>query len=204
MNADTFHKLMAVRQARLIPTDGLVTYLPMNVTTYKGVPCRSFTTATSISVNNTGSSILNYTFTFWLCPTTAERHMYAFYDGTNKHITVNSGIIQMHSYNPTVDLTATNTLDNWNFVAYTSYDTTKGTKTYGTNRMQVNDTVKSDTQDSARLIGIRLSTSATLSTKLSSLSEYYFEGYMAGFRLYNRALTDDEINALRKEFSPTA
>lgn len=192
MNAALFHKLMAIREKRIIPTDGLELYNPLNTTTYQGVPCRNLTSKGSIAIGRNDSL---FTLSFWCNPDSTGRYMYALYGGSiNVYTAVTSdGGMESYNYQPRLRLTIPDATGHWHFVLHMHDPVNKRLL------LQIDDTIK--TVDGDEDFGnSSLSSSSCLSI---SNEDSFFSGYLAGLRLYSRALSDNERMALRHEFTPT-
>lgn len=190
MNAALFHKLMAIREKRIIPTDGLELYKPLNTTTYQGVPCVNLTSKRSIAIGRNDSL---FTLSFWCNPDSTERYMYALYGGSiNVNTAVmNNGRLRSHNYSPTLNLEIPDATGHWHFVLH-MHDTVNKRLL-----LQIDDTIKTADGEFGQA-----SLSSTSSLSISN-DDKFFSGYFAGLRLYSRALSDNERMALRHEFTPT-
>jgi len=158
--------------------------------------CASFNgTTDDIAVSNTGAlptGAAARTFSFWMRPNALQTKTAVGY-GTSATdqlwdiLLVNNGIIGLHHYGNSVTdqfPNTTYTVGEWQYVVFT-YD---GTSV----RSYINGVYK-DTYT------VSLNTTDSGSLKIASgiYSNYhYFNGYLDDVRVYNRALSKDEITAL--------
>ena len=225
MNAALFHKLMAIREKRIIPTDGLVFYMPMKDTIKKAIvngaevkSAEYFTNANDVSFttdSNIPCTCFNgntwlyhlpvvaseYTMTLWFKPQVKtlingnETSHYAVYlNGEDYAMVKTTGSTTIHWGGSTGSASA----DTWHFLAFKCSSEGK--------YVRLDD-----------VIGQKGTKSVALNNNLSIAGGGYvnihygelqtngneFKGYMAGLRIFNRVLSDEEIEALRHEFTPT-
>lgn len=235
MNAETFHKLMAIRQRRIIPTDGLVFYMPMDKTitkatvngvdgvtsytnayglsdvtfeTIQGVPCATVIGTTRLYNVKIPGCGYQYTLSFWARPA-EDGGGYLYYKTANFSISGGSKKIIMHNYRTYTEkdggsipnFSVSGLVGKWAFCCVrldkannALFRQIGSHKKYG---YQAEDQVALST---GSLFGA--STGVTSLDTGETVYSYY-KGSMAGLRVYNRALADDEITALSREFTPT-
>lgn len=197
---------IAVKEQSAIPDDGLIFYaslseesstaetgqtLTKNGTityqTYKGIPCAHFSSA------YISSQLLDYvtpypmTFAIWAAPdTTNSRALWSF--SNDKPLMYWNG--SYHVYEPDCNVSAANVGD-WHHIAWS---------------------INSDRSSTYYFDGVAMGTVTSSNTSaIKSLCIGYrngyqpqWIGYLAGFRIYNRALSEDEISALASEHTPEA
>lgn len=226
MNAALFHKLMAIREKRIIPTDGLVFYMPMKDTITKAIvngaevkSAEYFANASDVSFT-TDSNIpctcfngntwlyhlpvtaTEYTMTLWFKP-----QVKTLTDGTTKsHYAVYTSGVDYAIVNTTGSTTIrwggstgfASTDIKWHFLAfkyssqasYVRVDDVTGSK--GSSQAPLNNNLSIAGGGDVNIMYGQLQTNGN-----------EFKGYMAGLRIFNRVLSDEEIEALRHEFTPT-
>ena len=225
MNAALFYKLMAIREKRIIPTDGLVFYMPMKDTIKKAIvngaevkSAEYFTNANDVSFTtdstipctyfNGNTWLYNlpvvaseYTMTLWFKP-----QVKTLTDGTTtSHYAVYYNVASYAMVNTTGSTTirwasspGSASADTWHFLAckyspkdggYARVDDVTGSK--GGSQAPLNNDLSIAGGGDVNIMYGQLQTNG---------NEY--KGYMAGLRIFNRVLSDDEIEALRHEFTP--
>ena len=195
-----------------IPTDGLVLYVPLSsssaaaetgqlldfggsgfsYSTVNGIPCCNFSGAGYVDVDLGGTDGMptgNLSISYWVKFTGSEWGIIYTQPGLNTG--VDSTSLSFGNYTAWGVGATTNTA-NWHHFAVTRENDTIKVYLDGT-------LANSDTQS--------LNVSAYL-CRLGAHNDYSdaypFVGYLAGLRVYSRALTAAEITALAGEFTPTA
>ena len=225
MNAALFHKLMAIREKRIIPTDGLVFYMPMKDTIKKAIvngaevkSAEYFTNANDVSFttdSNIPCTCFNgntwlyhlpvvaseYTMTLWFKPQvktltdgTTTSHYAVYYPTTGTVAVTSTGSTTIHWGGSSRTASA----DTWHFLAckyslegsYVRVDDVTGSK--GSSQAPLNNDLNIAGGGYVNIMYGQLQTNGN-----------EFKGYMAGLRIFNRVLSDEEIEALRHEFTPT-
>ena len=224
MNAALFHKLMAIREKSIMPTDGLVFYMPMKDTIKKAIvngaevkSAEYFTNANDVSFTtdsnipctcfNGNTWLYNlpvvaseYTMTLWFKPqvktliTGNETSHYAVYLNGEDYAMVKTTGSTTIHWGGS---TGSASADTWHFLAFKCSSEGK--------YVRLDD-----------VIGQKGTKSVALNNNLSIAGGGYvnihygelqlngneFKGYMAGLRIFNRVLSGAEIEALRHEFTP--
>ena len=224
MNAALFHKLMAIREKRIIPTDGMVFYMPMKDTIKKAIvngaevkSAEYFTNANDVSFTTDSNIPCTYfNGNTWLChlPVVASEYTMTLWfkpqvktltDGTTtSHYAVYTSGVDYAIVNTTGSInirwggsSRTASADTWHFLAckyssegsYVRVDDATGSK--GSSQAPLNNDLSIAGGGYVNIMYGQLQTNG---------NEY--KGYMAGLRIFNRVLSDEEIEALRHEFIP--
>lgn len=197
---------IAVKEQSAIPEDGLIFYAPLQedkstaetgqaltkngtitYQTYKGIQCAHFSSA------YISSQLLDYvtpypmTFAIWAAPdTTNSRALWSF--SNDKPLMYWNG--SYHVYEPDCNVSAANVGD-WHHIAWS---------------------INSDRSSTYYFDGVAMGTVTSSNTSaIKSMCIGYrngnqpqWIGYLAGFRIYNRALSEDEISAIAGEYTPEA
>ena len=197
---------IAVKEQSAIPDDGLIFYaslseesstaetgqaLTKNGTityqTYKGIPCAHFSSAYILSQLSDYVTPYPMTFAIWAAPdTTDSRALWSF--SNDKPLMYWNG--SYHVYEPDHNVSAANVGD-WHHIAWS---------------------INSDRSSTYYFDGVAMGTVTSSNTSaIKSMCIGYrngyqpqWIGYLAGFRIYNRALSADEISALANEYTPEA
>lgn len=197
---------IALKEQSAIPDEGLVFYAPLQedkstaetgqaltkngmVTyqTYKGIPCAHFNSAYIASQFSDYITPYPMTFAIWAAPdTTNSRALWSF--SNDKPLMYWDG--KYHVYEPDCNVSAANVGD-WHHIAWS---------------------INSDRSSTYYFDGVAMGTTTSYNTSaIKSLCIGYrngyqpqWLGYLAGFRIYNRALSADEISALANEYTPEA
>ena len=197
---------IAVKEQSAIPEDGLIFYAPLQedkstaetgqaltkngtitYQTYKGIQCAHFSSA------YISSQLLDYvtpypmTFAIWAAPdTTNSRALWSF--SNDKPLMYWNG--SYHVYEPDCNVSAANVGD-WHHIAWSINSDRSSTYYF--------DGVAMGTVTSSNTSAIK---SMCIGYRNSSQPQWI--GYLAGFRIYNRALSEDEISAVAGEYTPEA
>jgi hypothetical protein len=212
--------LIVVRYANgLFPEDGLVFHASLNgdapnvaetgqslatigtvtYNTVDGIPCAYFDGNSYIQTSDAGfpEGISDRTLCVWFKPDNFQsgwKHAfgyggndfgYKFYSGIN-----NSGYVAVTQYG--AELTSVPATLNWQYV----------TIVYTNNAYHIY--VNGVLQNTGSLDTNTVLQDCRVGGSQNAASDEFFTGYVAGCRIYNRALTQDEINTLSNEFTPTA
>lgn len=197
---------IAVKEQSAIPEDGLIFYASLSeesstaetgqaltkngtVTyqTYKGIPCAYFDSAYIASQLSDYITPYPMTFAIWAAPnTTNSRALWSF--SNDKPLMYWDG--KYHVYEPDHAVSVANVGD-WHHIAWS---------------------INSDRSSTYYFDGIAMGTVTSSNTSaIKSMcigyrngSQPQWLGYLAGFRIYNRALSADEISALANEYTPEA
>ena len=196
---------IAVKEQSAIPADGLVFYaslseeantaetgqaLTKNGTityqTYKGIQCAHFSYAYISSQFSDYVTPYPMTFAIWAAPdTTDSLSLWSFENDKPLMYWHNRG--EYHVYAPDCNVSAANVGD-WHHIAWS---------------------INSDRSSTYYFDGVAMGTTTSNNTStIKSLCIGYrngeqpnWLGYLAGFRIYNRALSGDEISALANEYT---
>lgn len=197
---------IAVKEQSAIPDDGLIFYaslseesstaetgqaLTKNGTityqTYKGIQCAHFSSAYISSQFSDYIMPYPMTFAIWAAPdTTDSRALWSF--SNDKPLMYWNG--SYHVYDPDCNVSAANVGD-WHHIAWSINPDRSSTYYF--------DGVAMDTTTSNNT-----STIKSLCIGYRNGYQPQWVGYLAGFRIYNRALSADEISALANEYTPEA
>lgn len=197
---------IAVKEQSAIPDDGLIFYASLSeesstaetgqaltkngtVTyqTYKGIPCAYFDSAYIASQLSDYITPYPMTFAIWAAPnTTNSRALWSF--SNDKPLMYWNG--SYHVYEPDHNVSAANVGD-WHHIAWS---------------------INSDRSSTYYFDGVAMGTVTSSNTSaIKSMcigyrngSQPQWIGYLAGFRIYNRALSEDEISAIANEYTPEA
>lgn len=197
---------IAVKEQSAIPEDGLIFYASLSeesstaetgqaltkngtVTyqTYKGIPCAHFSSAYISSQLSDYVTPYPMTFAIWAAPdTTDSRALWSF--SNDKPLMYWNG--SYHVYEPDHNVSAANVGD-WHHIAWS---------------------INSDRSSTYYFDGVAMGTVTSSNTSaIKSMCIGYrngnqpqWIGYLAGFRIYNRALSEDEISAIAGEYTPEA
>lgn len=197
---------IAVKEQSAIPDDGLIFYaslseksstaetgqaLTKNGTityqTYKGIPCAHFSSAYISSQLSDYVTPYPMTFAIWAAPdTTDSRALWSF--SNDKPLMYWNG--SYHVYAPDHNVSAANVGD-WHHIAWS---------------------INSDRSSTYYFDGVAMGTVTSSNTSaIKSMCIGYrngnqpkWIGYLAGFRIYNRALSEDEISAIAGEYNAEA
>lgn len=197
---------IAVKEQSAIPDDGLIFYAPLQedkstaetgqaltkngtitYQTYKGIQCAHFSSAYISSQLSDYITPYPMTFAIWAAPdTTDSRALWSF--SNDKPLMYWNG--SYHVYDPDCNVSAANVGD-WHHIAWS---------------------INSDRSSTYYFDGVAMGTTTSNNTStIKSLCIGYrngyqpqWVGYLAGFRIYNRALSADEISALANEYTPEA
>lgn len=197
---------IAVKEQSAIPDDGLIFYASLSeesstaetgqaltkngtVTyqTYKGIPCAHFSSAYISSQLSDYVTPYPMTFAIWAAPdTTDSRALWSF--SNDKPLMYWNG--SYHVYEPDHNVSAANVGD-WHHIAWS---------------------INSDRSSTYYFDGVAMGTVTSSNTSaIKSMCIGYrngnqpqWIGYLAGFRIYNRALSEDEISAIAGEYTPEA
>ena len=197
---------IAVKEQSAIPEDGLIFYASLSeesstaetgealtkngtVTyqTYKGIQCAHFSSAYISSQLSDYITPYPMTFAIWAAPdTTDSRALWSF--SNDKPLMYWDG--KYHVYEPDHAVSVANVGD-WHHIAWS---------------------INSDRSSTYYFDGIAMGTVTSSNTSaIKSMcigyrngSQPQWLGYLAGFRIYNRALSADEISALANEYTPEA
>lgn len=221
MNAALFHKLMAIREKRIMPTAGLVFYMPMKdtitkaivngaevdsgtyasdspdtpvtFTTFKGVPC-SLWAKGQLKLTSLPKIPPPYLISFWVAAPSEYIFLnsytpYARFESSKIKTSLKKAGSGLASY-ITSDTLASN---QWCFVAIGAHEN----DAYEYARF--NDEIYAGKDGWSEATPLNNS----LMYIGGDTTYYSYTGYMAGLRIFNRALSDAEIERLRHEFTPT-
>lgn len=197
---------IAVKEQSAIPDDGLIFYaslseesstaetgqaLTKNGTityqTYKGIPCAHFSSAYISSQLSDYITPYPMTFAIWAAPdTTNSRALWSF--SNDKPLMYWNG--SYHVYEPDHNVSAANVGD-WHHIAWSI--NSDRSSTYYFDGVAMGTTTSNNT-----------STIKSLCIGYRNSSQPQWIGYLAGFRIYNRALSEDEISAIAGEYTPEA
>lgn len=197
---------IAVKEQSAVPDDGLIFYAPLQedkstaeteqaltkngtitYQTYKGIPCAHFSSAYISSQLSDYITPYPMTFAIWAAPdTTDSRALWSF--SNDKPLMYWNG--SYHVYDPDCNVSTANVGD-WHHIAWS---------------------INSDRSSTYYFDGVAMGTTTSNNTStIKSLCIGYrngyqpqWVGYLAGFRIYNRALSADEISALANEYTPEA
>ena len=197
---------IAVKEQSAIPDDGLIFYASLSeesstaetgqaltkngtVTyqTYKGIPCAHFSSAYISSQLSDYVTPYPMTFAIWAAPdTTDSRALWSF--SNDKPLMYWNG--SYHVYEPDHNVSAANVGD-WHHIAWS---------------------INSDRSSTYYFDGVAMGTVTSSNTSaIKSMCIGYrnghqpqWIGYLAGFRIYNRALSEDEISAIAGEYTAEA
>ena len=197
---------IAVKEQSAIPDDGLIFYAPLEEESstaetgqaltkngtvtyqiYKGIPCAYFDSAYIASQLSEYITPYPMTFAIWAAPdTTNSRALWSF--SNDKPLMYWDG--KYHVYSPDCTVALANVGD-WHHIAWS---------------------INSDRSSTYYFDGIAMGTVTSGNTStIKNLCIGYrngyqpqWKGYLAGFRIYNRALSADEISALANEYTPEA
>lgn len=197
---------IAVKEQSAIPDDGLIFYAPLQedkstaeteqaltkngtitYQTYKGIPCAHFSSAYISSQLSDYITPYPMTFAIWAAPdTTDSRALWSF--SNDKPLMYWNG--SYHVYDPDCNVSTANVGD-WHHIAWS---------------------INSDRSSTYYFDGVAMGTTTSNNTStIKSLCIGYrngyqpqWVGYLGGFRIYNRALSADEISALANEYTPEA
>lgn len=192
------------KSAETMPTDGLVFYAPLQedkstaetgqaltkngtitYQNYKGIQCAHFNSAYISSQFSDYVTPYPMTFAIWAAPdTTDSRALWSFEN--DKPLMYWNGKYRV--YEPDCKVSAANVGD-WHHIAWS---------------------INSDRSSTYYFDGVAMGTTISYNTStIKSLCIGYrndyqpqWLGYLAGFRIYNRALTDSEIKTLAGEYKP--
>lgn len=211
--------LIKVASAKgVLPTDGLVFYAPLSTAsdiaetgqpltttgtltynTVDGVPCAYFDGSSYIQTSDVGfpDGTSDRTLCVWFKPDNLQsgwQHAFGyggdgygfkFYAGINS-----SGYVSLTQYGG--ELTSIQATQNWQHVVILYTNNTYYIYVHGV----LQKTGYLDTNTVLQDCRVGCSQNAA--------SNEYFTGYIAGTRIYNRALSQEEITTLANEFTPTA
>lgn len=197
---------IAVKEQSAIPDDGLVFYAPLQedkstaetgqaltkngtitYQTYKGIQCAHFSSAYISSQLSDYVTPYPMTFAIWAAPdTTDSRALWSF--SNDKPLMYWNG--SYHVYEPDHNVSAANVGD-WHHIAWSINSDRSSTYYF--------DGVAMGTVTSSNTSAIK---SMCIGYRNSSQPQWI--GYLAGFRIYNRALSEDEISAVAGEYTPEA
>lgn len=197
---------IAVKEQSAIPDDGLIFYASLSeesstaetgqaltkngtVTyqTYKGIQCAHFSSAYISSQLSDYVTPYPMTFAIWAAPdTTDSRALWSF--SNDKPLMYWNG--SYHVYEPDHNVSAANVGD-WHHIAWSINSDRSSTYYF--------DGVAMGTVTSSNTSAIK---SMCIGYRNSSQPQWI--GYLAGFRIYNRALSEDEISAVAGEYTPEA
>lgn len=197
---------IAVKEQSAIPSDGLVFYAPLQedkstaetgqaltkngtitYQTYKGIQCAHFSSAYISSQLSDYVTPYPMTFAIWAAPdTTDSRALWSF--SNDKPLMYWNG--SYHVYEPDHNVSAANVGD-WHHIAWSINSDRSSTYYF--------DGVAMGTVTSSNTSAIK---SMCIGYRNSSQPQWI--GYLAGFRIYNRALSEDEISAVAGEYTPEA
>lgn len=197
---------IAVKEQSAIPEDGLIFYAPLQENkstaetgqalssngtityqTYKGIPCAHFSSAYISSQLSDYVPPYPMTFAIWAAPdTTDSRALWSF--SNDKPLMYWNG--SYHVYEPDHNVSAANVGD-WHHIAWSINSDRSSTYYF--------DGVAMGTVTSSNTSAIK---SMCIGYRNSSQPQWI--GYLAGFRIYNRALSEDEISAVAGEYTPEA
>ena len=194
---------IAVKEQSAIPDDGLIFYAPLQENkstaetgqaltkngtityqTYKGIQCAHFSSAYISSQLSDYITPYPMTFAIWAAPdTTNSRALWSF-EGDKPLMYWNGSY---HVYEPDCNVSAANVGD-WHHIAWS---------------------INSDRSSTYYFDGVAMGTVTSSNTSaIKSLCIGYrngnqpqWIGYLAGFRIYNRALSEDEISAIAGEYT---
>lgn len=197
---------IAVKEQSAIPEDGLIFYAPLQedkstaetgqaltkngtitYQTYKGIPCAHFSSAYISSQLSDYVTPYPMTFAIWAAPdTTDSRALWSF--SNDKPLMYWNG--SYHVYEPDHNVSAANVGD-WHHIAWS---------------------INSDRSSTYYFDGVAMGTVTSSNTSaIKSMCIGYrngnqpqWIGYLAGFRIYNRALSEDEISAIAGEYTADA
>lgn len=197
---------IAVKEQSAVPDDGLIFYAPLQedkstaeteqaltkngtitYQTYKGIPCAHFSSAYISSQLSDYITPYPMTFAIWAAPdTTDSRALWSF--SNDKPLMYWNG--SYHVYDPDCNVSTANVGD-WHHIAWS---------------------INSDRSSTYYFDGVAMGTTTSNNTStIKSLCIGYrngyqpqWVGYLAGFRIYNWALSADEISALANEYTPEA
>lgn len=197
---------IAVKEQSAIPEDGLIFYAPLQedkstaetgqaltkngtitYQTYKGIPCAHFSSAYISSQLSDYVTPYPMTFAIWAAPdTTDSRALWSF--SNDKPLMYWNG--SYHVYEPDHNVSAANVGD-WHHIAWS---------------------INSDRSSTYYFDGVAMGTVTSSNTSaIKSMCIGYrngnqpqWIGYLAGFRIYNRALSEDEISAIAGEYTAEA
>lgn len=209
----------------ILPTDGLVFYMPMkdtitkaivngaevksaeyfanandvSFTTDSTIPCTCFNGNTWLY--NLPVTATEYTMTLWFKPQvktltdgTTRSHYAVYYPTTGTVAVTSTGSTNIYWGGSSRTASA----DTWHFLAckyssegsYVRVDDVTGSK--GSSQAPLNNDLSIAGGGDVNIMYGQLQTNGN-----------EFKGYMAGLRIFNRVLSDEEIEALRHEFTPT-
>ena len=209
----------------IMPTDGLVFYMPMKDTITKAIvngaevkSAEYFTNANDVSFTTDSNIPCTYfNGNTWLCnlPVVASEYtMTLWFKPQVKTLTDGTTTSHYAVYYPTTGTVAvtsdgstniswggssrTASADTWHFLAckyslegsYVRVDDVTGSK--GSSQAPLNNDLSIAGGGYVNIMYGQLQTNGN-----------EFKGYMAGLRIFNRVLSDAEIEALRHEFTPT-
>ena len=197
---------IAVKEQSAIPEDGLIFYAPLQedkstaetgqaltkngtitYQTYKGIQCAHFSSAYISSQLSDYITPYPMTFAIWAAPdTTNSRALWSF--SNDKPLMYWNG--SYHVYEPDCNVSAANVGD-WHHIAWSINSDRSSTYYF--------DGVAMGTVTSSNTSAIK---SMCIGYRNSSQPQWI--GYLAGFRIYNRALSEDEISAVAGEYTPEA
>ena len=197
---------IAVKEQSAIPDDGLIFYAPLQedkstaeteqaltkngtitYQTYKGIQCAHFSSAYISSQFSDYVMPYPMTFSIWAAPdTTDSRALWSFEN--DKPLMYWNGTY--HIYEPDCNVSTANVGD-WHHIAWS---------------------INSDLSSTYYFDGVAMGTTTSNNTSaIKSLCIGYrngyqpqWLGYLAGFRIYNRALSEDEISSIAGEYKPEA
>ena len=162
--------------------NGTITYQ-----TYKGIQCAHFSSAYISSQLSDYITPYPMTFAIWAAPdTTNSRALWSF--SKDKPLMYWNG--SYHVYEPDCNVSAANVGD-WHHIAWSINSDRSSTYYF--------DGVAMGTVTSSNTSAIK---SMCIGYRNSSQPQWI--GYLAGFRIYNRALSEDEISAVAGEYTPEA
>ena len=192
--------------ASQIPSEGLALYVPLSkesstaetgqaltkngtitYQTYKGIQCAHFSSAYISSQFSDYVMPYPMTFSIWAAPdTTDSRALWSFEN--DKPLMYWNGTY--HIYEPDCNVSTANVGD-WHHIAWS---------------------INSDRSSTYYFDGVAMGTTTSYNTSaITSLcigyrnsSQPQWLGYLAGFRIYNRALSEDEISSIAGEYTPEA
>lgn len=194
---------IAVKEQSAIPEDGLIFYAPLQqdkstaetgqaltkngtitYQTYNGIQCAHFSSAYISSQLSDYITPYPMTFAIWAAPdTTNSRALWSF--SNDKPLMYWNG--SYHVYRPDCNVSAANVGD-WHHIAWS---------------------INSDRSSTYYFDGVAMGTVTSSNTSaIKSMcigyrngSQPQWIGYLAGFRIYNRALSEDEISAIAGEYT---
>lgn len=192
------------KSAETMPTDGLVFYAPLQedkstaetgqaltkngtitYQNYKGIQCAHFSSAYISSQFSDYVTPYPMTFAIWAAPdTTDSRALWSFEN--DKPLMYWNGLY--HVYDPDCNVSAANVGD-WHHIAWSI--NSDRSSTYYFDGVAMGTTTSNNT-----------STIKSLCIGYRNSSQPQWLGYLASFRIYNRALTDAEIKTLAGEYKP--